>query len=338
MKNIASTQQNIPIAGMKDGIMILNDGQYRIVMEVTAINFALKSEQEQNSLVFQYQGFLNSLHFPIEIVIQSKKLDLSPYVAKMKKLAENQKNDLLKIQTGDYADFVTQLIDIANIMKKRFFVVVGYQPISVKTGILDKLFPKGEQIASLKIPEDEFIHFAKEIRQRASTVAQNLGSMGLHCKQLSTQEMIEEFYLVYNPELAGKERLTDIKDVSSSMISVHKDRADEIPDEKSKEKEETEETIDNTEQVAAEQKKRQNERTKEKYKDAEKQMVQPGEEPTTKKDADPKANKPEIKEESETVVPEASTGGQKQQEEKPLETPTQEKVASDPNLNKNFDW
>ncbi len=332
--SIASTQQNIPIAGMRDGIMILNDGQYRVIMEVTAVNFALKSEQEQNSLIFQYQSFINSLHFPVEIVVQSKRLDLSPYVEKIKKLAKEQTNDLLKIQTQDYADFINQLIDIANIMKKRFFIVVGYQPLSVKSGILDKLFPKGKQVSTLKIPADEFDHYAKEIRQRAVSVAQNLGSMGLHCKQLSTQEMIEEFYLVYNPELAGKERLADIKDISSSMVSM---KGDEAPIKKNEQDKTKEETIDNTSQVQAEQKKRQNERGREKYKDAEKQMVKPENTPQTKKDAEQNTSKPEIKEESQTFSPKVSDNSQNQGQ-KPLQAPTQDKVASDPNLNKNFDW
>jgi len=331
MAKIASTQQNIPIAGMRDGIMILNDGQYRIIMEVSAVNFALKSEQEQNSLIFQYQSFLNSIHFPVEIVIQSKKLDLSPYVEKVKKLAKEQTNDLLKIQTQDYADFINQLIDIANIMKKRFYVVVGYQPLSVKSGLLDKLFPKGKQISTLKIPEDEFNHYAKEIRQRATSVAQNLGSMGLHCKQLNTQEMIEEFYLVYNPELAGKERLTDIKNISSSMVSVKKDRAGDKPE---GEKDE-EHTIDNRAQVQAEQKKRQSERGREKLKDAEREMSRP--ETETAKENNENQAKPEIKEETETFVPkeEANT---KDQVEKPLESPANNTDSSDPKLNKNFDW
>jgi len=269
VKKTATTQHNIPIAGMRDGIMVLNDGQYRIVMEVSATNFALKSEQEQNSLIFQYQSFLNSLHFPIEIVIQSKRLDLAPYVANIKKLAKNQDNELLRIQTIDYADFIGQLIEIANIMKKRFYVVVGYQPLNMNVGIFDKIFSKGDKISTLKIPEEEFENYAKKIRQRATNVAQGLGSMGLHCKQLSTQEMIEEFYLVYNPNVADKERLTDINAISSSMISREKGGEDVS-------KTQSEETIDNTEQVKAEQEKIKNERNREQIKNGEKQVKKKG--------------------------------------------------------------
>lgn len=328
MNKIASTQQNIPIAGMKDGVTILNDGQYRIIMEVSAVNFALKSEQEQNSLIFQYQSFLNSLHFPIQIVVQSKKLDLSPYVNKIKKLTKDQKNDLLKIQTRDYADFITQLIDIANIMKKRFFVIVGYQPISMKTGIFDKFFSKEKKITTLKIPEEEFNHYTKEIRQRATSVAQNLGSMGLHCKQLSTQEMIEEFYSVYNPELAGKERLADIENLSSSVVSSKKNEINETDQSKKDEK-----TIDNQAIVQAKQKKKQNEISREKYKDAERQASKP-ENAQASKEANAQ-QKPEITTESPTYV----TQNESVIDDNKETSQTQlEKKIKDPNTNRNFEW
>lgn len=223
-----STQSNIPIAGIKDGVTILKSGQYRMILEIAAINFDLKSEQEKNSLIFQYQSFLNSLHFPIEIVVKSNKLDLSPYLKKIESLIPKQTNELLKIQTQDYVDFVGQLINLANIMKKRFYVVVGYQPLVVSNSILDKIFKKGPDQNHLKISETDFETYSKELRQRAQTVAQGLGGMGLHCRQLNTKEIIEVFYEIYNPEVAGKERLTDPENISSSFVSqIKKDAATE---------------------------------------------------------------------------------------------------------------
>ena len=145
---LTSTQENISIAGIKDGIAILKNGEYRLILSVGAVNFDLKSEQEQNALVFQYQSFLNSLHFPIEICIQSKKLDLSPYIGKIKSLAAKQNNELLRIQTEDYAEFVSQLINMANIMKKTFYVIIGYTPINVgQGGIFGKFFNKNQSSA-----------------------------------------------------------------------------------------------------------------------------------------------------------------------------------------------
>lgn len=216
--NSQSTQSNIPIAGIKDGIVILKDGQYRIILELSAINFDLKSEQEQNSIIFQYQSFLNSLHFPVQIAIKSQRLDLSLYLTKIKALLGKQSNELIKIQTQDYIDFVSQLINLANIMKKRFYIIVGYQPITVKSGIFDKFFDRG-QSNKLKISETDFESYSKELRQRAQTVSQGLGGIGLRCRQLDTKEIIEVMYEIYNPDIAGKERLADPNDVSQSLLT-----------------------------------------------------------------------------------------------------------------------
>lgn len=264
-----STQENIVIAGIKDGIAILKNGEYRLILSVGAVNFDLKSEQEQNALVFQYQSFLNSLHFPIEICIQSKKLDLSPYIGKIKGLAQKQNNELLRIQTEDYAEFVTQLINMANIMKKTFYVVIGYVPINVgQGGILSKLFKKSDT-STVKVSEDTFIEHSKELRQRAETIASGLASMGLHCKQLTTQEVIELFYNIYNPEVAGKERLVSTGDVSSSFVASESEKAS---DNKSGTTEE-EKVIDNTSMVQAEMARQQQEKKQESEKVSEREIA-----------------------------------------------------------------
>ncbi|MFA7252944.1 MAG: hypothetical protein WC107_00135 [Patescibacteria group bacterium] len=218
---VFSTQQAIDIAGIKDGIIILKDGSYRIVLQVAAANFNLKSEAEQNSIVFQYQGFLNSLHFPIEIIIRSKQLDLAPYLKKLTDIAKSQGNELLKAQTDDYIDFIGELITMANIMKKNFYVVVSYQPMAIQqSGLFDKLFkPKKATIYDhIKITDQEFETNAKKIMERGAIVAQGLGSMGLHCFQLSTEQLIELFYQVYNPDEASKERIEDAVSLASPII------------------------------------------------------------------------------------------------------------------------
>jgi len=266
-KPVSSTQENVPIAGIKDGIVILSNGQYRMVLEISAVNFSLKSEEEQNSLVMQYQSFLNSIHFPIEIVIRSKRLDLAPYINKIKQLNEKQTNELLKIQTTDYIDFVGQLINLANIMKKTFYVVLGYQPLTVGQGtVLDKLFNRNKNVmTSLKISDEEFNHNSKELRTRGQDVAQGLGSMGLHCKQLNTEEVIELFYGIYNPEIAGKERLTEAENISSAYVTSAKPKNQEeseptlAPQTQAQADEETP-TIDNRDLVVEQEKKKAQEK------------------------------------------------------------------------------
>lgn len=217
-----STQSNIKIAGIKDGIVFLDDGGYRFILSCSTINFALKSEQEQNSLVFQYQSFLNSLHFPIQIVMQSKKLDLTPYLKKVSDLKDKQTNELIKMQATDYIDFVGNLINVANIMKKNFYVVIPYQPVSLSKGtVFEKIFKK-PAAGPLRVTEDELKRHREELAQRANTVALGLGGMGIQCVQLNTEEIIELFYKVYNPEVSGKERVEDAEQLTSSFIAdVH---------------------------------------------------------------------------------------------------------------------
>lgn len=216
---VFSTQEAISIAGIKDGVIIMKDGGYRLVLQVAATNFALKSEQEQNSIIFQYQSFLNSLHFPIEIVISSRRLDLSPYISKIEKTTENQPSELMKTQVADYVDFLKKLIDLANIMKKTFYVVISYQPMTIKkTGFFDSLLGKKSLIDHIQVSEEDFKKNCEKLREQATTVATGLGSMGLHCFQLTTEQLIELFYLYFNPDEATKEVVKDITQLASSVV------------------------------------------------------------------------------------------------------------------------
>lgn len=224
----ASTQKFIDIAGIQEGIIILKNGGYRMIFSVSAINFSLKSEEEQNSLIFQYQSFLNSLHFPIQIVMRSKRLDLNPYIKKVVAAKDKQKSELIKVQTEDYVDFISQLINLANIMKKTFYVVVSYDPVSVQgPSILGRLFKKSEESSDLKISAPTFKRYKEELMQRASSVATGLGSMGIHSVQLTTEEIIELFYNIYNPGIADKERFSNADELTSSFVA---DKREQVKD------------------------------------------------------------------------------------------------------------
>src|SRR3989338_9251921 len=121
---LPATQTYLPIAEIKDGTVLLKDGTLRAVLMVSSINFALKSEDEQNALISAYVGFLNSIDFPIQIVVQSRKLQIGPYLEKLGEIERAQTNELLKVQIADYRAFVTELIEIGQIMTKRYYVVV----------------------------------------------------------------------------------------------------------------------------------------------------------------------------------------------------------------------
>lgn len=203
-----STQEHINISRIQDGVVITKDGGMRMVLLVSAVNFALKSEQEQNALVFQYQNFLNSLTFPIQIVVQSRQLDLTGYLAKLDERLTNETNELLQIQTQDYIDFVKRLITIANIMDKKFFIVIPYDPVSLKNrGFFEKLMNNSHRGPDISLTE--FKHYREEILQRANVIMGGLSPLGIRSIPLDTQQLIELYYQTFNPEEGQKEKLAE---------------------------------------------------------------------------------------------------------------------------------
>lgn len=249
---VFSTQQFIDIAGMKNGVIIMKDGSYRLILQVNAVNFALKSEQEQNSIIFQFQSFLNSLHFPIEISIRSRRLDLTPYLNKISTIAQNQTNELTRIQAEDYIGFVGKLITIANIMKKSFYVAIQHNTINVKnTGLFDKFFNKNSQTFDhVKISDVDFKQSTDKLTEKANIVANGLGGLGIHCQQLSTEEIIELFYSIYNPDESTKQRITDVSQIDAQIVGSET----EAPVTEGAEQNATVVKIDNSEVVKAQQK------------------------------------------------------------------------------------
>lgn len=213
------TQQYLDISEIRDGVIITRDGGLRAVLLATSINFALKSEQEQNAIVGQYQLFLNSLNFPLQIVMQSRKLDLTNYLKKLEDKLDTQKNELIKIQITDYVAFIRKLITVANIMDKKFYAVVQFNPPNLqKRNLFDKIFHPGSTL-SVKISTDEFKIYRQELMERVNVIVNGLGSLEVRSAMLNTQQVIELFYGLYNPEEAAKERLIEEKALESPLIS-----------------------------------------------------------------------------------------------------------------------
>ncbi|HLB95411.1 MAG TPA: TraC family protein [Patescibacteria group bacterium] len=213
---IGSTQEALKFAEIHNDTIILKDGNLRQVLLCSSINFALKSEQEQNAIVFAYQNFINSLSFPIQILMQSKKLDLGNYLAKLTERASGQTNELLRAQTLDYIDFIKRLINLANIMDKRFYVVIPYL-------VPPKIEPLKNPIPSQKAPPpllsaEEFETFQKELEQRVQVVESGLGTIGIRTAKLNTQQIIELLYGVYNPEESAKEKLTEAGNLTGEVV------------------------------------------------------------------------------------------------------------------------
>lgn len=213
-----STQAYLDIAAIKDNVVILKDGGLRAVLLASSLNFALKSPQEQEDIVLRYQGFLNGLNFPIQIVLQSRKLDLTDYLAKLSQRAESEQREQIRAQTTSYVEFMERLISVANIMDKRFYVVVPYDPIGLKQrSFFDKLFNPAKQV-TLTMTDKEFADFTVQLSERVNLIASGLGSFGVKSAQLNTQQLIELYYATYNPEEAVKQRLIGIEELGSKYL------------------------------------------------------------------------------------------------------------------------
>lgn len=211
-----STQKYLPFWEIRDGFILLKDWSLRAVLQVSSINFNLKSENEQKSLIAWYQWFLNTLNFPIQILIRSKRLDIDEYVEWLEKMAENKTNNLMKVQVLEYADYIKKLVEYANIMEKQFYVVVPLDWISYdKTGLFDfisSVFKSWEDDASsLRIRSQSFEKSKASIKSRVDSVVVWLNNIWLSTKQLDTVELVELFYEMYNPEVSYNEKMWDLK-------------------------------------------------------------------------------------------------------------------------------
>lgn len=207
-KGGVSTQQYLPFSAVYDDVIVTKKGQLCQVVMVNSVNFGLKSEEEQNAIIYQYQSFLNSLSFPIQIVMHSKKLDLTDYLKNLESRIAQEPNELIRYQIQEYVDFVGKLISIANIMDKKFFIVVPLvlPPTEISSGgFFQTLF--GGSHEHLKMPLSKFIKHKENLTERTSVVTSGLASIGITSQVLSTKQLIEVFYRTYNPEEAIKEQL-----------------------------------------------------------------------------------------------------------------------------------
>lgn len=210
----SSTQKYLPFKAIKEGVIVMKDGGLRAILMVNSINFNLKSQDEKTALLHSYKSLLNSLSFPIQIVIQSRILDLDEYLNKLEITSKTQRNELLQIQTREYISFVKELIGIANIMSKTFYVIVPYRPhLQAQRGFFARLF-KGKSIT----PAGKFKEAKEEIIRRAQLIANSLAPLGLDSALLNTEELIDLFYATYNPDVARKQKLFKVSGVDADII------------------------------------------------------------------------------------------------------------------------
>ncbi len=199
----AATQEFVPIKEVRDGIVVLKDGSLRAIVMASSINLALKSQDEQEAIIGQFQNFLNSLEFTAQFFVQSRDLDIRPYIALLEERYAATLDDLMKIQVREYISFIKDFTERANIMTKNFFIVVPYDPALISrgggmAGALSSLLPNSKNNSGT-LSNEQFEQFRTQLEQRMAVIEQGLVRTGVRVVPLGTEEVIELFYKLFNP-------------------------------------------------------------------------------------------------------------------------------------------
>lgn len=195
------TQQFVPVKEVRDGIVVMKDDTLATVVLVSSINLSLKSYDEQRATLSQFQSFLNTLDFPVQIVVQSRRYDVRPYIVSLENRLKVQTEPLLRVQTQEYIEFIRTFTEQVNVMRKSFFVVIPYTPpvLSQTGGGLGKIFSFFTKKTTTADLTANFEEERTQLEQRVSVVEQGLSRLGLRVAQLGTQEVIELLYKTFNP-------------------------------------------------------------------------------------------------------------------------------------------
>lgn len=222
--NPNSTQNTLLINEIRDGVVIMSDGSYRSVVMLKSINFDLMSPSEREGVEYGYQGFLNSLYFPIQIFVRSQKVDIGPYIQKLDKIRSEHDNMLLAMLMDDYINFMADLASQTNIMDKKFYVVIPFFPLvdtqkAVQAGksIFTNIF--GQKDQNVTINEADLEAAKTELRNRVQAVLNGLMQCGVQGLPLDTQELIELYYDAYNPDTATRQQLKNFNDLTAPVIT-----------------------------------------------------------------------------------------------------------------------
>lgn len=208
--NAKATQEFVPIKEVRDGIIVLKDGELRAIILANSVNLSLKSDDEQKATILQFQSFLNTLDFSIQISVQSRRLDIRPYLLLLEDRMKIQNEPLLKLQTKEYIDFIRKFTEDVSIMTKSFFVVVPYAHTVLKSnsGILGRLFTRKNKAEIGIAKQEDFEEKRSQLEERVGVIQQGLSRCGIKSAQLGTEEVVEVFYKVFNPgEVEGKIKL-----------------------------------------------------------------------------------------------------------------------------------
>ncbi len=220
-----TTQNSLLMSEIREGMVIMGDGSFRAIVACKSINFDLMSSREREAVEFSYQNFLNALYFPIQIFIRSQRVDIGPYLDRLEAIRRAQDNMLLNVLMDDYIQFIDILSQEANIMDKSFFIVVPYSPtgdlnsvVEQGKGFFGKLFGSDKTGGVTKIDKATYDKARDEIKNRVNSVVGGLAQVGVSAVQLSTKELGELYYNIYNPDTAVREPLGDFSNVTSTYV------------------------------------------------------------------------------------------------------------------------
>lgn len=229
--NPNSTQNALLISEIRDSMVIINDGSMRAVVACQSINFDLMSDREREAVEFSYQQFLNSLYFPVQILVRSQKVDIGPYLDRLDKTRRDQDNMLLGMLMDDYINFISILAEETNIMAKSFYITVPYYPagdmtsaVNSSKNFLSNLFSPQKQ-QHIKIDEATFTKAKDELSNRISTVVGGLSQLGIRAVKLSTKELGELYYSTYNPDTAVREPLGNFENLTAPIVTKGQGKA-----------------------------------------------------------------------------------------------------------------
>jgi len=213
-QKMPTTKHHLFINEIREDSVVLKDGTLRAVLMVSSINFSLKNEDEQNAIISSYVSFLNGLDHPLQIVVQSRDLNIAPYLEKLRKIEQEQTNELLRIQTADYRSFVAEMVELGKITSKSFYIVVPYDPLSNKNKSFWARFKEViNPTSTVRLKDKRFQTRKHDLDLRVRQVEAGLRSIGLEVVRLDTQSLIELYYSTYNPDIALSEPMADLNEL-----------------------------------------------------------------------------------------------------------------------------
>jgi len=223
--NPNTTQNSLLFSELRDNMVIMNDGSFRAVVACKSINFDLMSSKEREGIEYSYQNFLNSLYFPVQILIRSQRVDIGPYIERLTNIRRNQENMLLNVLTDDYIDFIDTLSQEANIMDKTFYVIIPYWPhgdLAVlkrsSKSLFSTIFGGTPKQRSIVVDHAAYEKAKDEIKNHADSVMSGLFQLGIKCVQLNTKELGELYYNFYNPDTAVREPLGNFESITAMYV------------------------------------------------------------------------------------------------------------------------